>query len=441
MKKPKVSIIGLGFVGLTLAVTNAKKGFETTGIDTDNNKIARLRLGHPDFYEPKLKKYLDDSLRTKKILFTNQLSEVPNTDITFITVGTPPLDDGRIDLSQVKKVSSSLAKILKKKKSNHLVVIKSTVIPTTTQNHIAPLFKSLRNVSVLSNPEFLREVSAVDDTLYPHLIVIGQDNKKDGDKLEKYYRSFYAKMPEVLRTGFTTAELIKYSNNALLATKVSFINSIANICQNIPKTDVNTVAYAIGKDPRIGPDFLKAGPGFGGSCLPKDISALIEFSNKFDDVNSLLKAVKEVNDTQPLRIFKMINQMTKRNRNKTIAILGLAFKKGTDDIREAVSVKLVRMLIRKGFRVKVHDPMAIKNFKSLFTDKVSYSISVDQCLKNSNCCVILTEWDNYKKIKPQKFKNTMKTVNIIDTRRVLEPSKFLGMNFKAIGLGNRDGGK
>ena len=245
----------------------------------------------------------------------------------------------------------------------------------------------------------------------------------------------------MLRTGFTTAELIKYSNNALLATKVSFINSIANICQNIPKTDVSTVAYAIGKDPRIGSDFLKAGPGFGGSCLPKDLSALIEFSNKFDDVNSLLKAVKKVNDTQPLRIFKMINQMTKRNKNKTIAILGLAFKKGTDDIREAISVKLVKMLIRKGFRVKVHDPMAIKNFKSLFTDKVSYSISVDQCLKNSNCCVILTEWDNYKKIKPQKFKNTMKTVNIIDTRRVLEPSKFLGMNFRAIGLGNRDGGK
>ena len=309
MNKPKISVVGLGFVGLTLTVVNAKENFETTGIDVDVRKLEKLLSGKPYFYEPKLKSYLNKSLKSKKIHFSEDLNEVLKTDITFLTVGTPSTTTGAIDLSQLKKVVSKLSKILKKKKSKHLIVVKSTVIPTTTTKNVAPVFKQLRNVKVVVNPEFLREGSAINDLEKPHLIVIGESNKKDGDILERYYKKFYKKIPEILRVDFSSAEMIKYTNNAFLATKVSFINSIANICQNLPNVDVNKIAYAIGKDSRIGSEFLKAGPGFGGSCLPKDISALIEFTNKFEKTNKLFKAVKEVNDEQALQIFKMLSDM------------------------------------------------------------------------------------------------------------------------------------
>ena len=199
-------------------------------------------------------------------------------------------------------------------------------------------------MDVVVNPEFLREGKAIKDILEPHLIVIGQYNKKSGDLLEKYYRSFYQKLPEIIRTDLTTAELIKYANNAFLATKISFINSIANICQKIPEADVNTVAHAIGKDSRIGPLFLNAGPGFGGSCLPKDLNGIIKFSDDLGNLNKLFKAVKQVNDTQPDRIIELMKEMKVLSPKKTVSILGLAFKKDTDDIREAVSEKLVRRI-------------------------------------------------------------------------------------------------
>ena len=436
MKKPSISVIGLGFVGLSLAVVNAKKGFDTVAIEKNNDKLEKISSGNPDFYEPKLKSYLLHAIKAKKITFTDDLNQVLKTDITFLTVGTPPSKKGEIDLSQIKKVTAELARILKKKKSRHLIVIKSTVIPGTTQNIILKKFKNLKIANIVTNPEFLREGNAINDLVNPHLIVIGENTKKGGDFLERYYRIFYKKLPEILRTNLTTAELIKYANNAFLATKISFINSVANLCQNITGADVNTVAYAIGKDSRIGPLFLKAGPGFGGSCLPKDLSAFIKFSEKFKDTDILLKAVKEVNQSQPFRILEIMKQMKVLGERKTISILGLAFKKDTDDIREAVSVKLVRELIKKHLIIKVHDPMAINNFKSIFGNKISYHNTIASCLKNAACCILLTEWDQYQKLEPNDFKINMKTPNIIDARRILEPTKFSKLNFKAIGLGN-----
>jgi UDPglucose 6-dehydrogenase len=292
------------------------------------------------------------------------------------------------------------------------------------------------SVGIVTNPEFLREGSAIDDILDPHLIVIGQYDRKTGNELESYYRQFYKTLPEIIHTDIASAELIKYANNAFLATKISFINSLANICQNLPGTDINTIAKAIGKDPRIGSLFLQAGPGFGGSCLPKDISGLINFSNKFEKTNELFKAVLRVNQNQPVKVLELLKKFNIMKKNNTISILGLAFKKDTDDIREAVSIEIVKLLLKKGLKLKVYDPMAMDNFRKLFKEKITYCSTIDECLRNSDCCFILTEWDSFQKLKPEKFKKLMKKANVIDARRILDPKKFSDINFKAIGLGN-----
>ena len=435
-KKPIISVVGLGFVGLSLAVANAKYGFYTIGIDNNKNKLKNILSGNPEFFEPNLENYLKDSISKKTILFSSDLREVLKSDITFVTVGTPSRNDGKIDLSNLRNVVTNLSKILRDKRKNHLIVIKSTVVPTTTKNLILPLIQNNSKVGIVVNPEFLREGNAIRDLVKPHLIIIGYENSSDFDTLKNYYRLFYKNPPEILRTSPTTAEMIKYSNNAFLATKVSFINTIANICQNLPSVDVNKVAYAIGKDPRIGPQFLNAGPGFGGSCLPKDLSALIKFTDKFGKTNELLKTVKEVNQLQPSKILDILQNMNLLKSKNKISVLGVAFKKDTDDLREAVSIKIVNGLLKKGLKISVHDPMAIDNFRKVFGKKIDYHSNVNECLKNSDCCLILTEWDEYRNLKPSLFKKYMKKTNLIDARRILDPVKFSKLNFKAIGLGS-----
>ena len=434
LQKPKISVIGLGFVGLSLSVVNANYGFQTIGIDIDKKKLEKVKNGDPDFFEPQLDKFLKDALKKKTLSFSGNLSEVLQSDITFITVGTPSTSKGKIDLKNLKNVVKELSQILKKRNKKHLIVIKSTVIPTTTHDTILPYFHSNSNVKIVMNPEFLREGNAINDLIKPHLIVVGCKDKKGCSELNDYYKKFYAKLPEILETDLTTAEMIKYTNNVFLATKISFINTIANICQNLPNVDVNKIAYGIGRDSRIGSEFLHAGPGFGGSCLPKDLSALIDFSNKFGNANNLLKAVEDVNKIQPKRVIKMMDDLGIRNRQK-IAILGLAFKRDTDDIREAISNKVVNILLKKGMKINVHDPMALENFKRKFGNKINYCNSVPECLKDTHCCIILTDWNEYKKLKEFTFLKHMKKYNLIDAKRILNPQKFLNMNYRGVGLG------
>jgi UDPglucose 6-dehydrogenase len=438
-KYPKVSIIGLGFVGLSIAVTNAKKGFETIGVDIDNTKIEDLKKGIPPFYEPNLQDLLDEVNKKNAIKFTTKLEDaLLNSDLSFLCVGTPPAKDGKIDLTHIKNASKEIFKILKWKGKHHLLVVKSTVAPLTNQKVIFPIFKDLiekGKADIVSNPEFLREGHAINDVLHPHLIVIGENDKKAGKLLEKYYKKFYNTLPEIIHTDITSAELIKYANNTFLATKISFINSLANICQNLPGTDVNIIAKAIGKDPRIGPLFLQAGPGFGGSCLPKDLSALINFSNKFEKTNQLFKAVLNVNQNQPSKVLDLLKEFNVFKKNKIISILGVAFKKDTDDIRAAVSIEITKLLLKKGIKVKVYDPMAMDNFKREFKDKVQYCPTIDDCLKGSDCCCVLTEWDSFKKLNPKKLEKLMRNPNVIDARRILNPQRFAKLNFRAVGLG------
>ncbi len=434
----KISVVGLGFVGLSLAVTNANKGLFTIGVDINQTKINNLKKGIPDFYEPKLQQMLIDAIKKNKIEFSTNVNSIKDTDLTFLTVGTPSKKSGEINLSYIKKALNEINTILQIKEKNYLKILKSTLAPQTTKKIILPIFQKLikkGKLKIVVNPEFLREGFAIEDILNPHLIVIGENKEEDGIFLEQHYRKIYAKLPEVIHTDFSTAELIKYANNAFLATKISFINSIANICQKITNSDVNTIAYAIGKDPRIGSLFLKAGPGFGGSCLPKDLSSLINFSKKDNQANNFFKSIKNVNETQPTKIINLLKELDVFKPNKTISILGLSFKKDTDDIRESVSIKIVKKLVKMKIKVKVHDPMAMKNFEKIFSNKIEYCNTIERCLSNSNCCVILTEWDEYRKLTPLKFKKNMREINIVDGRRILDPLKFKNLNFKAIGLG------
>ena len=439
--KSKISVIGLGFVGLSLATANAKKGFDTIGVDIDSKKIERLKACKPDFFEPDMEAMLRESMRRKKIHFTTDVDyALQNSEITFLTVGTP-LKSGsnKVNLSYVKNAVKRIAVSLKGKKTFHLLAVKSTLPPMTTESLILPVFKDIiedKRMDVVVNPEFLREGFAMADILKPHLIVIGSSRRHSSLILEKYYRDFYETLPEIMHTTIPTAEMIKYANNAFLATKISFINSISNICQNILGADVNTIAYAIGKDSRIGPLFLQAGPGFGGSCLPKDLVGLIAFSQEIGKTPELFKAVKDVNDKQFMNIIEMMKDQGTLVEGNTVAILGVAFKKDTDDIREAVSVRVVKKLLEHKLRIRVHDPMALKNFGRIFGTRISYSESIAECLESSDCCIILTDWSMYKDLRPQDFQKQMRASNIIDTRRVLDAKEFQETNFRAIGLGS-----
>ena len=438
--KNKISVIGLGFVGLSLVTANAKKGFDTIGVDIDSKKIERLKACKVDFFEPDMEAMLKESMKRKKVHFTTDIDyALQNSEITFLAVGTPLKNGGdKVDLSYVESAIKRIAVSLRDKKTFHLLTVKSTLPPMTTENLILPAFKDMiedKRMDVVVNPEFLREGLAMADILKPHLIVIGSSRRDSSLILEKYYRDFYETLPEIMHTNISTAEMIKYTNNAFLATKISFINSISNMCQNIPGADVNTIAHAIGKDSRVGPLFLQAGPGFGGSCLPKDLTGLIALSQEIGKTSELFKAVKDVNDKQFMKVIEIMREQGVIVKGNTIAILGAAFKKDTDDIRESVSVRVVEKLLEYKLRIRVHDPMALKNFRRIFDTRITYSESIAECLKDSDCCVILTDWSRYKDLRPQDFLKQMRVGNIIDTRRVLNAKEFQETNFRAIGLG------
>jgi UDPglucose 6-dehydrogenase len=323
------------------------------------------------------------------------------------------------------------------------VVVKSTVVPGTTENVVKPLLEKHSrkhcgfDFGLCMSPEFLREGSALYDTLHPDRIVIGEHDKKSGDTLDVLCRDFYEEeAPPIIRTNLPTAELIKYSNNAFLATKISFINTIANICEKIQGADVTAVANGIGLDHRINPRFSNAGLGYGGSCFPKDVKALIAFSNKLGYVPTILQEVQEVNENQPKHAVEKAKETLQELKGKKIAILGLAFKPDTDDMREARSIPIINQLLKEGASIVAYDPVAIPNAKSIFKEKIRYaSLSID-CLKGADCCILVTEWDEFKKLTPEDFMQNMKQPTLIDGRRIYNPEKFSQkLEFTAVGLG------
>ena len=432
----KIAIIGLGFVGLSLASVLGSKNFNVVGIDTDLKKIRKIQAGIIPFVEPMLERKLKKGLK-QKLKISSEFKEVKNCDFIFISVGTPQLPNGRIDLTNIKSVAKTLGKQIKNSTKEIQIVIKSTVIPGTASK----IIKILENTSkkkhgkdfdVITNPEFLRESKAVEDTINPHVIVLGAKNPGSLKKLSKFYKNLHTKIP-IIQTNHQTAELIKYANNAFLATKISFINQIASICEKIPGSNVEDIAGAIGLDPRIGKLFLKAGPGYGGSCLPKDVKALINFSKDSKVKSTLLTAVNQTNNLQLEKILFQLEKILGTMQNKQIAILGTAFKSNTDDIRDSVAITLIKLLLKKGTKIIVHDPMAIENTKIIFKDKISYSNSIRNTLKNCSCGIIMTDWKSYENISKDDF-SMMKNKIIIDSRRILKHTNT-GIQYYAIGLG------
>ena len=433
----KIAVIGLGFVGLTLSSVLASKGITTIGIDTDTKKCSKIVKGTPTFFEPNLEKTLKKALK-RKLIITDKISSIKNCDFIFITVGTPQKKNG--DLSFLKSAVSNVGKLISTCKKKPVILIKSTVIPGTMKNVILPILernskkKAGKDFGLISNPEFLQESQAIRDTIKPHAVILGGYKTKFMKKAEKFFSQFNPNIPIII-TNHQTAEIVKYANNSFLATKISFINQLANICQGIPDTNIDDVARTIGLDPRIGNLFLNAGPGYGGSCLPKDIKAIINLSSKIGVRPTLLNAVEKMNKQQIDNIIELIKKNIGKIKGKKLAILGIAFKPDTDDIRDSVAIELIGRLLKSGAKITVHDPKALENARKIFHGKIKYVKSISSALKDCQCAIIMTEWKEYQKINNKTIKYMAKKI-IIDSRRILY-NKNLDAKYFAIGLGQK----
>jgi UDPglucose 6-dehydrogenase len=444
-KQPKISVIGVGYVGLCTAVGFASQGYKVLASEVDEEKAQKINQGIPPFFEPGLQEKLLDSIQrgNLKCLINQTEKAVCESDLTFVTVGTPSKPDGSIDLKFIESAANEIGKALKQKNSYHITIIKSTVVPGTTQNLVKPVLETESkktcgaDFGLCMNPEFLRQGSAFQDTLNADRIVIGSYDIRSGDALEELYKNFYSmRTPKIIRTTLSTAELIKYASNAMLATKISFINTVANICEKIPGADVKVVAEAMGLDKRIGSLFLDAGLGYGGSCFPKDVKALIASSKAFGYTPELLESVENVNHAQPLKAVEFCRRRLGSLKAKNIAILGLAFKPDTDDMREARVIPIINQLLKEGANVTAYDPVAMPTAKTLLSSKVQYATSALNCIKNADCCIIVTEWQEFKKLSPEDFLKNMTQPILIDGRRIYNPKKYgEKLKFNAIGLG------
>jgi len=433
----KIGIIGLGFVGLSLTSVLASKGYDVIGIDTDNEKCNKIINGVSPFFEPGLEKVLQNGLK-KKLKIENNFLLINNCDFIFVTVGTPQKANGSIDLSKIKKAISTIAENLLKNNKKPIIIIKSTVIPGTTTKVILPILekksnkKNGKDFGLISNPEFLQESNAIKDTEFPHAVVLGGDQTEFMKKTKKLFMKLHPNVPIII-TNHQTSEMIKYANNAFLATKISFINQLSNICQKIPGANIDDIGATMGLDPRIGKLFLNAGPGYGGSCLPKDMRALINFANISGINPTLLNAVEDLNTKQLEQIILITKEKLGNLTSKKITILGTAFKPNTDDIRDSIAIELIKKLLKKKARITIHDPKAMKNTKRIFEEKINYAETMKDALSKSECVIIMTQWKQYEKLNNNEFKY-MKRKFVIDCRRMLA-KKQLDVDYYAIGLG------
>ena len=432
-----IAVVGLGFVGLSMSSVLASKNYNIIGIDIDNQKCSDIRNGLLPLFEPDLENTLRIGLK-KKLTISNNFSLIKNCDMIFVTVGTPQTPLGAVELSMIKKAATTIGQIIRKSKKNPIIFIKSTVIPGTAQNVILPILekksgkKADRGFGIISNPEFLQESNAIRDTKYPHTIVLGGKQSKYMKKAKMFFSKMHPNVPIII-TNFQTAEMIKYANNSFLATKISFINQLSNICQNIPGTNIDDIAKIIGLDSRIGKLFLNAGPGYGGACLPKDVSALIKFSDKIGVKPILLSAVEKTNREQMNNIISLMKKILGGITSKRITILGTAFKPNTDDVRDSKSIELIKKLLKNKAKITIHDPKAIENTKKIFGKKIIYAKSIADALNKSQCGIIMTHWKQYDTLNNNSIKHMSKKI-IIDCRRVLV-KKELDAKYYAIGIG------
>jgi len=419
----RIAVVGTGYVGLTTALMLAEFGHIVRAIDIDQEKVSKINSGISPIYEPGVDELLKKHIGINLIATTKM--ELCDVEVTFICVGTPSKEDGSIDLTYLK---NACAKIGENLSSYQIIVVKSTVIPGTTENIVIPIIEEKSGLKVGDDfgvamcPEFLREGMALYDTFHPDRIVIGEYDKHSGDILEELYKPLKA---PIIRTDIKTAEMIKYASNALLAMKISYANEIANICHKLG-IDVYEVMKGVGMDHRISPHFLNAGIGFGGSCFPKDVKALINLAKELGYEPWLLEAILKINDRQPIMYVDLIEEKIGPLKGAKIAILGLSFKPNTDDVRESRAIPLVQELLKRGASVIAYDPKAMENFRKLFPE-IEYAKSAEEALNNADICVIQADWDEFKNIDYDKFNLKL----IVDGRKTIE---FTNTPYLRIGM-------
>jgi len=426
----KIAVVGTGYVGLSTGVGFASKGNEVFCVDIDKRKVDQINQGISPVYEPLLSEYLERVLKEGKLRATDNLHEaIRKSEIVFVSVGTPSKEDGSIDLKYIEDVSKDIGRSLTNK-GYKLIVVKSTVLPETTEKIVIPLLERYSgkraggSFGVCVNPEFLREGKAMEDFLNPDRIVIGELDKKSGDMLERLYKNFDSK---ILRTDLKTAEMIKYASNAFLAMKISFSNEIGNVCKRLG-IDVYDVMKGVGMDRRISPHFLRAGAGYGGSCFPKDVDALIQKARDLRYEPRLLEEVQNLNKRQKTGIVDHLERKMGNLEGKNICVLGLAFKPDTDDIRGASSIEILSKLLEKGAKIRAYDPKAKENVRKLFPN-INYAGDMKEAIKGSDACLIVTEWEEFRKLEDKDFKK-MKNRIIIEGRKILDRNKV--SNFEGI---------
>ncbi|MED5119467.1 UDP-glucose 6-dehydrogenase [Priestia megaterium] len=426
----KIAVAGTGYVGLVTGVCLAEYGHSVTCVDVDEKKIAIMKAGISPIYEPGLEELMGHNM--ERLFFTTDYKEAyKNADVIFIGVGTPEKADGSANLTYVFEVAKQIAASIEK---DCVVVVKSTV-PIGTNDKIESLIKShLKsgvNVYVASNPEFLSQGTAVKDTLHTSRIVIGVEEDVAGDVLKEVYQNFDA---PIVVTNRKSAEMIKYASNDFLALKISFINEIANLCEIIG-ADIEDVALGMGYDGRIGNKFLNAGIGYGGSCFPKDTKALHWLANFHDYELKTVKAAIDVNENQKLKLIKKSRKYFNSLKGLNVAVLGLTFKPGTDDLREAPTLVNIPLMLEDGANVKAWDPIGIDNFKKVHPEDVTYCYSIEETLKDADVCFIFTEWDQVKHFDLANYSKLMKNPIVIDGRNCydLENVKDAVMVYDSIG--------
>jgi len=430
----KVAVIGAGYVGLVTAACLANLGNEVICLDIDEKKISMLKKGRTPIYEPGLEELVRLNVQAKRLFFTTDAkTTIQKTDVIFIAVGTPSKENGEADLSYI----FSVAKTIGKHMNGYKVIVDKSTVPVETANKIRDIITSHQRKPIkfdlVSNPEFLREGEALNDFMIPDRIVIGIEDGKAKDIMLSLYKPIERTGRPILITDIKSAEIIKYASNSMLATRISFMNSLSELCEKV-SADVKLVSKGIGLDSRIGTRFLQAGAGYGGSCFPKDVKSLIFTLNEYGCDASLLEAVERINESQKLQIVEKAKSFFPTLIGKKIAVWGLAFKPKTDDMREAPSLTIIPRLQSLGADIVAYDSLAEHNAKKFFKN-LKYAKNPYDAVKGADLLIVLTEWDYFRELDKKKIRSLMKKPNIVDARNIYEPEEMRKSGFNYVGVG------
>ena len=427
----KVAVIGAGYVGLTTGACLADLGNQVTMVDIDQKKVEELIRHHMPFYEPGLQELVERNARAGRLAFTTSyVDAVPGAEFAIIAVSTPEGEGGEADLSYVEAAASSIADAM----DGPLVVVNKSTVPPLTGDMVSRVLKKGNNTydaAVVSNPEFLREGSAIQDFMHPDRVVIGSNDREAADKVAKLYEPLNAHV--LVMPNIYTAEMVKYASNAFLATRISFINEIAWISERLG-ADAKLVAEGMGMDKRIGPHYLDAGIGYGGSCLPKDVAALAAVSERYDYHPGLLHAVMQINNDQRMVVIDILREMLEELPGRVIGLLGLAFKPNTDDMREAPGVDIAKVLLAAGAEVRAYDPAAIERSKLLLPD-VEYRKDAYEVAAGADALVLVTEWNEFRQLDMTRVKQLMRRPVMVDGRNIYDPAVMRSLGFTYRGIG------